>query len=1272
MVSLKKITVLFLFFICSTWAQKSESFQIIWENTSVFAVGDNNYMVPMINSSNMEFNPDTRSIFYTSFFNEGQFVNTLSTNVFNIKYASISDKELGDLDLAVIPASFEYDVYNVGSRGVKRNLIKCSPLVKTQSGVKKVISFELSYTVKKESQRRSSQLSNSDSVLADGDWYQFSLTKSGAYVLTKEFISKLGIDVNKVNPNNLQVYGNGGRMVPLKNSLSYPNDLQEVAIHFVGNDDAVFSDNEYLLFYGEGVDVWNEESETHVNLYDTKSYYYIKVGNSSSKRMSAIDEPTESANIQYNTYTNYMYHELDLVNPVRLGRKWFGEDFSTDSKRKFVFDIANFDSSESCNIKVEALASSSALTSLTLKANNNALGTVNFSSVSATSSVQAVEGVLSRSYTPSTSRLELELDYDNKGVPSSEAYLDFISVETQSKLQGYGKQFGFYNSLAAQDVGVGEYVLSNAIAVNEVWDVTDIYNVKRKGNNGLGIVKIKQNLGTINKYHVVDNSDLYIPSVEANSKVPNQNIKGTVFSDTNQIDYLIIAPNAFQIQANRLAEFHRNSTGLSVKVLTLNEIYREFSSGKQDIGAIRNVIKYIYNQSDPSKRLKYVCLFGGASFDYKNRIPDNTNIVPIFHAKGYSLVSTFMTDDFYGLMDDNEGEMRIPSGIDIAVGRMLFKNGVEADIVVNKVIHYASGSSFGKWRNDVLLVSDDVDIAWEEVIQKGLDDLGTEIEQKKSFFNVKKIHSDSYVQETSSGGERYPEVRKEIVNQIENGVLVMDYFGHGGEEGLAHERILEKTDIEQFKNIDKLPLFITATCEFSRFDNPYRLTAGEMTYLNPKGGAISLISTTRQIGVTSGLNFNKTLMNKLFAYDSGAYPTMAEALRLAKNEVSSFGVTIVSYIGDPALSLAIPKPEVRLTHLNGVAIEQSVDTLKALSLVNLKGLVVDEAGNAQNQYNGVVDVVVYDKKIKTSTLANDQIIASGNLIVLNYEKLGEVIFKGKASVVNGVFEVGFVVPKDIKIAIGDARVSLYSHTANFSMDNTGVDTQLKIGGFDKNAAVDNEPPKLRLYMNDTSFVNGEIVGSSPVLLVYMEDESGISTAGGLGHDISLVVDGDEANPIILNEYYSTEIDTYKRGELTYALRNLGEGFHTAELTVWDVYNNVMKETISFQVVSRQNLILDRVLNYPNPFVNYTEFWFNHNRPNEPLDVQIQIFTVTGKLVKTLMETVTTPGFTSRQISWDGRDDFGDKIGKGVYVYKLRVKSSLTNEEVSRVEKLVVF
>ena len=1274
---MKKTLLVYLILIpLVCFAQIKGDVTIEWLEKTEMSFGDFTINVPQFVGTSYEYDATKKALFYTLNLSESNSIGGNSVQITNVVYESMTTSQLGDLDRGNIPNTPSSLLKTTQSRDVKQVFLVLSPIVKDEVGFKRIKSF--SYSING-SNSRITQTSKTaglifNSVLATGDWYQFYVEKSGVYKISKSFLQQLGLDVSAVAPKKVKIYGNGGRMLPLLNGTYYPSDLAENAIEIVGESDGVFNDEDYILFYAEGVDTWNSESQTNVNLYDTKSYYYVNVQGNDGKRISNMAQPTGASTLNLSTFDDYQFHELDLVNIVRLGRQWFGESFDIKQEQEFTFSFPNIDAATPVKLNMTTASAAFTATSFKVSANGQDVGTMSFSPLSVNSEIIYNQGFLNNASFPASEIIKIKLVFNNNGVPGSKGYLDKIRLTAKSKLQGFGKQFQFQYDLSSSSLGIVSYNFSNAGGISRFWDVTDIQNVTKAENPNQAAFSFKANLGETRKYVAVDALDYFTPLKGSKTKMANQNLKGTIFKNNQgqfqDIDYVIITPSFLSGQAEKLANFHRSYSNLNVKVITLENIYQEFSSGKQDIAAIRNCIKYIYeNASTNEKRVEYVNLFGDASYDYKNRIPNNTNIVPIYHAlnSNSSGESSFASDDFFGLMDPDEGNI-ISSfgGIDIAVGRMLNNDATQADEMVNKVIEYHDLKSYGSWRNNFTMICDDSDKNSDASLQNRQNNLADAITTAKPFMNVNKILLDSYVQEASAGGSRYPKARTELFSAFEKGALVFNYLGHGGEDGLSSERIWEKSDGQNLSNKYKYPLFITITCDFSRFDNPIRPTAGEYTYWNPKGGAISMITTIRSIGQFSAENFNDVLSKNLFSYNSNSYTSIAEALRISKNSNPNSASNVVFYIGDPALMLAIARPKIRLTKVNDVSVSQPFDDFKSLAKMKITGEITDENNIPLTNYNGELSTAIFDKMISRRTLNND-----GYSPPINFNILGETIFRGNASVTNGQFEFSFVVPRDIRVPLANGKISFYAKKNQLFENQTGYDTSIKIGGINENAVVDNISPTVKLYMNDETFISGGTTNNSPFLLANLEDESGINTASGIGHDIVAILDGDVDNPYIVNDYYQTNLDDYTKGSLRFPLRNLAVGMHTITFKAWDVYNNPITAEIQFIVVGNESITLTHVLNYPNPFVNYTEFWFSHNRPYEPLEVQVQVMTITGKVVWTKNQIITTEGFLSKEITWDGKDDFGNRIGKGVYVYKLTAKSSLTNSKTEKFEKLVI-
>jgi hypothetical protein len=1273
----KLLLYILLLFSCISYGQTRGDVIIEWKEKTAASFGTYKINIPQFKGDSYQYDPAEKKLIYTLNLETVSPYQENSILITNVIYESIALAQLGDLATENIPEKISATLRNTQSRGIAQSFLSVSPILKDEFGYKRIRSFSYSISNSTSKIVGSNKATNSisNSILANGDWYRFYIEKSGVYKISKSFLQDLGINLKNSNPKKIKIYGNGGKMLPLANAIYYPTDLIENAIQLIGENDGNFDNEDYILFYAEGTDTYNEESRTNNNLYDSKSYYYITISGEDGKRILETNQPSGNATLDLNTFDDHQFHELDLINIAKLGRQWFGESFDIKQEQEFEFNFPNIDATTAIKIKATVASAAYTPTSFQLTSSGQTIGTLFIPAISTNSDTQFNLGSLpnNTSFTGSEN-VKIKLTYNNSGVPGSKGFLDYIQLIAKRKLQGYGKQFNFQYDASNASFGVVNYTLANASAISQVWDITDIYNVSKFENANNQSFSFKADLGELRKYIAIDASDYYTPLTDNRPKVANQNIKGSIFKNNQgqfeDIDYVIITPNFLITQAEKLANFHRTYSKLNVKVITTESIYTEFSSGKQDIAAIRNCIKYIYeNASTPSRRIKYVNLFGDASYDYKNRIVNNSNIVPIYHALNSSTTgeASFASDDFYGLMDSSEGNIiSFFGGIDIAVGRMIVNNPQQAEEMVNKIIEYHDIKSFGSWRNNFVMISDDSDIISDADLQSRQDKLADIITTQKPFFNINKILLDSYVQEASAGGFRYPKARTDLFDAFEKGALVFNYLGHGGEDGLSAERIWEKSDGQNLSNQYKYPLFITITCDFSRFDNPSRPTAGEYTYWNPKGGAISMISTIRSIGQFSAENFNDVLAEKLFSFGSSQYTSIAEALRIAKNSNPNSATNVVFYIGDPALILAIPKPKIKLTKVNDIPLSQTTANFKSLAKMKVSGEITDENDLLLTNYNGEVSTTIFDKNIAKATLNND-----GNSPPINFSSLGETIFRGNASIKNGLFEFSFVVPRDIRIPLANGKISFYAKKQQALENENGFDTSIRIGGINENAIQDNISPKVKLYMNDESFVSGGITNSSPFLVAFLEDENGINTASGIGHDIVAILDGEVSNPFLLNDYYQTNLDDYTKGSLRFPLRNIAVGLHTITFKAWDVYNNPITMEIQFVVVGDESITLTHVLNYPNPFVNYTEFWFTHNRPFEPLIVQVQVMTITGKVIWTTNQLITTDGFLSKEISWDGKDDFGNKIAKGVYIYKLTVKSTLTNKRAEKFEKLVI-
>ena len=1275
-----KINFLVVFFFCSFLGMsQTKSFVINWKKTSEISTNNTSIEIPTFSAEHFNYS-STNGITYANQWDSKGSVNEKSVVITSMQTEQLSIADLKTLSQKLIPNNPQLKVTNTTARNSSKTYIEISPIFYEKGILKKVLSFTISYRLKAQARAFKNTSSLTSSVLKSGEWYRFAVDTTGVHKLSKSFLSDLGINVDNVNPQNIKVYGHGGASLPLLNSETVSNDLIENSIQFIGEADGIIHNEDHILMYAIGPKKFNSDNNSHINPYSDVAYYYITVGTTKGLRMRPATEPSAAPITTFTTFHDYKFVETDDYNLSKMGRRWFGHRFYVENVRKFDFEFPNLITTTPISLKVYTAAVSESTSSMQVKLNGADVGSLTFAAIGKQN--LASERFYNNLTTSNSKSISVELSYNNNGNPSASGYLDYISIEAECILESPGTQFQFKNNATATQSGVGAFEISKAASISEIWDITNPYQISFYTNTEAAAqFSFKTNLGSLKNYQAVSVSDYYAPRRVNNSTVSNQDIKGTVFLDNQggfkDVDYLIITPDYLYTQAERLAQLNRTKNNLNVKVYSLKSIYQEFSSGMQDIAAIRNFVKYVYdNASSSTNKLKYVCLFGDASFDYKDRVSNNTNIVPSWYSlNSFSLTNSFISDDFFGMMDANEGTMANSDKLDIAVGRILAENAQRAKDMVDKIESYYQPEAYGSWRNNFLLISDDVDKSSDALIQQTTDAIAESVKAQKPYLNVSKIHADSYVQETSSGGPRYSLVNKAIFDALEVGAVVVNYFGHGGEDGLAGERIFDKINAQEVNNPTKLNCFVTVTCEYTKFDNPFRVTAGEYLFWNKTGGAIGLITTTRQIYVNVGISFNETLGQYLFAFGTNQKTSIAEALRQTKNDpmiTNSSQRRLVFFIGDPALMLPIADPGIQVIKINNEPINTTTQVLKALSKAKIEGHVTNGQGGILTNYNGILTATVYDKDIKRSTIGNDGTKnADNSLITIDFDALGEVIFRGQASVTNGQYELEFVVPKDISLQEGTGKISLYSKTETL-LQNHGYNLEVVIGGLNADAPEDNLGPTIALFMNDENFVSGGITNENPTLLANLYDENGINTASGVGHDLVATLDGDETNVYKLNDYYSAAVDDYQRGTLSYPFRDLAPGLHTLSLKAWDVYNNSSVQDIQFMVFDKdESLELRNVLNFPNPFVNYTEFWFSHNS-SEVLDVSIQIFTISGKLIKTInRQTSGLNSSVTRDITWDGTDDFGSKIGKGVYVYKLSVRSTSSGMTAEKIEKLVI-
>jgi len=1086
-----------------------------------------------------------------------------------------------------------------------------------------------------------------NSVLETGDWFKIRVDKSGIYKITYQELNEMGFNVG-VNPKSIAVFGNGGGVLPEKNDDFRYDDLFENPIVVIGEEDGNFDPSDYVLFYAEGPTAVNYNPLSgHFfhknNYYDDYSYYFITSLNTSAKRISEIEETEGPSGIEVTEFSEFAMHEIDELNLAGTGKVWYGEMFDFNSTYEFDFNFPNAIANQEARFKADFAAIAETPSQFEISINNTLENTLIMHTVSPTNTYQIARGRGTEfDFNLSGDQVKVSIKYVRTS-NSSSGYLNYLTLNVRRKLKMFGNQMSFREPM--QSGQVAKYIVSGANSSIDIWDITEAVNPQKvKAQLVSDKLEFYASTDELREYIAFDGGMYF--KTEFVEKVQNQNLH-----NLRNIDYVIVAHPDFISQANLLADFHR-SNGLSVYVTIPDVIYNEFSSGSQDVTAIRDFAKMLYDNSEPGKEIKYLLLFGDASYDYKhiNTNAADLNFVPCWESvESLNIVWSVASDDYFGYLDDGEG---IPGSgsdkVDIGIGRFVVANEEEAEMAVNKSIHYGTKTEevMGSWRTILTFVADDGD---NNTHLKHGEYLSDYVQEFFPVYNIDKIYLDAYQQISTPAGQRAPDMNNAINQRIEKGTLIVNYNGHGGEIGWGHERFLQIADINSWDNYDRMPIFITATCEFSRYDDPTRVSAGELVFLNEKGGAIALFSTARATFASTNLVLNAAIYeNNIFTKTGGKYPRFGDVIRQSKVLGGDNDKKFI-LLGDPALRLAYTDYETRTTLINhDIVIEDQPDTLKALQRVVVEGIVVDDEGSLVESFNGTLYPTVYDKFSEIVTLGDE-----GPAATFYLRK--NILFNGKASIENGRFMFEFIVPKDIAYNYGVGRISYYLN--NDSEDGAGYYEGIIIGGFDDQAAEDNTGPEIQLFMNDTTFKAGDITDQNPILLAKLFDESGINTTGnGIGHDIIAIVDDEKAESHSLNKYYEANRDSYNSGKISYPFKDLPDGPHVLSLKVWDIYNNSSTAYLEFLVTSKEELVVQNLMNYPNPFTNSTNFVFDHNQSGQELDVKILIFNSSGALVKTIETRVTPEGYQSTPIYWDGTTDAGGKIGRGFYVYQTIVQN----------------
>ena len=1099
----------------------------------------------------------------------------------------------------------------------------------------------------------------SESVLNSGKWVKIQVAEDGIYKLTAADLKKMGFS----NLDKVAVYGYGGWPLDEDFSTTYIDDVPEVA---------VWRGADYLLFYGKGPRKWeysfSDKSFIHTNNpYSNYGYYFVTEKETAGRTMEKAASAA-GATLQVTTFDDYVLHEEELVSVNSSGRELYGESFTSTLSRDFTISVPGITNDEG---KATLSFISRGNGTITMNVDGNALisGSV---SVPSDEYEVARELYRERAWTADKGEtVKVNIGYSTTG--HKNVHLNYFRLQMKRQLKVYDN-YTFFRSLSARG-NASRFVIQGADASTLVFDVTDGVNPQQMETslNGTELSFSIPASASLREFVVVKPSQIKAPVTVG--EVANQNLHALP-----QQDMIIIAQPNFTTQAERLAEAHRTKDNLTVRVVTPESIYNEFSSGTPDATAYRRFMKMFYDrQTSEADAPKYLLLFGDGSFDNRKltsawKSVDMSNMLLTYQTEESLNQYSYVVDDYFGFLDDaNNGEEIYEQKVDIGIGRFPVRTVAQATNAVDKVISYIENKNTGAWKNNLCFMADDGNNADRFTIghMEEADSLADHLNRDHPELMIHKLYYDAYKKDKTAGS--YPDVRANLQKLLKDGLLLFNYTGHGGTTALSDEKVVTQTDIAQY-TYPCLPVWVTATCDFTRFDN-VETSAGEDVFLNAKSGGIALFTTVRVAYRPYNAYIDIHLLHNLFSRVNGRKRSLGDAMKAMKRSLvasGSYNTNRVKMgfclIGDPAVKLAYPEYGMKVTAINGQPVGETPVSFKALEKITVEGEVLDVSGQLATDFTGIVNPTVKDSKMTVTCLKNNNQDDSPAFTFTDYPN---TIFIGNDSVRNGKFSFTFTVPKDISYSNLQGKMNLYAVDTESGNEAQGNFDNFIVGGTSDTAETDTIGPEIRaLYLNDTTFVDGGQVNTTPYFVAELWDKSGVNITGSsVGHDMMLVIDESTVLSYNLNSYYELLPGEEGTGIVKFPIPALEPGKHTAEFWVWDILNNSTVRTFTFEVVEGLKPFLFDVIATPGIAREQVTFHLMHNRPESRMRVGIMVYDLAGRQLWKHEESGTSGLFENYTVSWDLTSG-GARMRPGVYIYRAAISTD-NSKDATKARKFII-
>jgi len=1252
----------FLFFSCVLYSQTEQitSHKLNWKGIVKWYAGTSSIDVISFDSAqyptenylpyynqripcdlNFQYNVDLKNQVYVPLINE--------------EIALLSDSNLISADPKISTAI-------LSQKGESFLNVSVFPIVKQSGNFMKLLSFDLRISKTSRPQKvakTNTRTYTSTSVLSDGKYVKIRISNSGVYKLTYEDLDLMGID-----PLNVHIYGYGGGVLEQSFLLPKSDDLPEVPIYMSEATAGTFNKGDYILFYAQGITKWSYDKTkslfTHkVNTYSNYGYYFVSSNTGVGKRIQekSIVIPTSATINDVEEFADYQVHEKDLINLSQSGKEFYGESFSDITSYALPFTFPNPVLTNSTSVVLDVAARSSIESSFSLNLNGNQSKNITVPKSTDGDNYEQGIGISTIfNYTPQTDAFNFNISY-NKSTSTSIGYLNYLEVNARRHLTMSGSAMQFQNVDYMGKSTYNQYLLSNANPNVRIWDITDIQNISKIATGTKnGKMSFVDSGNDVKNYLAIDLTLSNFPKPEIIGEIANQNLHGIT-----QADMVILTHPNFLSQAQTLAKAHRDKDNMTVEVVTTDQVYNEFSSGTPDATAYRWFLKMLYDRAllsgVESNLPKYLLLFGKGSYDNRGLRSDSGDKFILTYQADNSLVLTqsYVTDDYFAFLDDNEGSQITSDLMDIGVGRFTVTTSEQATNVVNKTIGYMNNQGNGYWKNQICFVADDGDASLHS---KQADSIAVSLNAKFPSFQVNKIYLDAFLQVVNASGKSYPVAKTRLLNSLQSGLFLLNYTGHANSTGWAYESVLTLNDIKSLTN-PHLPLFVAATCDFVQFDDQV-FSAGEEVVFNPNGGGIGIMAAARPVYASQNFTLDKLFCETLLKKQNGEHLRIGDVLAYTKNTIGT-ELNKLSYVfvGDPAIKLNYPTKYHVITNKVNESVTFGNDTLKALSVASIQGIIADENGTKVDNFNGTLHSIVYDKVQRITTLNN---WGDGSM---TYSDRPNTLFSGDAKVVNGTFSFSFMLPKDIKYNYGGGRINYYANDDTNNFEAQGYFENFIIGGTNTNYVDETVGPKADLFLNSENFVSGDKVNETPLFIANISDNDGINTVGsGIGHDVMLIIDQDPAQSYVLNDYFQANTNSYSSGVVKYKLPLMQNGKHTLTFRVWDLLNNSTTNSLNFEVVKGLAPEIFTVYNYPNPVKTDTRIVVRHDRPETILHTTVEIMDISGRKIWSFSQS------GADNISWNLNTNDGIRIRTGIYLYKVTIKTS-NSESTSKTNKMLI-